>query len=185
MNVAVRRLDRQDRLKGDREPVVHNQQLKTSVRCSANLRPIELMAVGLAAAQGAIGRAQSVVPVVCRGLDRERHRQDNQAAPIGERSSRSPQNHAGPATSATHVPALMPNGRHRAEIHPYSLRERFRGGYPTQCRILSAEAPPCISSRARLAPRDRCRRPLVNSRCSREVAMSRPQADRAPREEKV
>jgi hypothetical protein len=71
MNVTVRRLDRQDRLKGDREPMIHNQQLKPTVRRSANLRPIEFMAVGLAAAQGTIGREQSVVPVVCCGLDRK------------------------------------------------------------------------------------------------------------------
>jgi hypothetical protein len=138
MNVAVGGLDRQDRLEGDRQPMIHDQQLEVTVSRPANLRPIELMAVGLAAAQGAIGRAQSVVPVVCRGLDRERHdRQDNQAAPIGERSSRPPQNHAGLATSATHVATLMPIGRYRAKIHPDSLCTRFWGGYPTQCRILS------------------------------------------------
>ncbi len=51
--------------------MIHNQQLKPTVRRSANLRPIEFVAVGLAAARGTIGRAQSVVPVVCCGLDRK------------------------------------------------------------------------------------------------------------------
>src|SRR5262245_44244609 len=50
VNVAVGRLHRQDRLKGDREPMVHNQQLECTVGRSTNLRPIEFMAVGLAAA---------------------------------------------------------------------------------------------------------------------------------------
>ena len=57
MNMAVGRLDRQDCLKGNWEPMIHDQQLKPAVRRAANLRPIELMAVGLAAAQGAVGRA--------------------------------------------------------------------------------------------------------------------------------
>ena len=92
MNMAVRRLDRQDRLKGDREPMIHNQQLKSAVRRSANLRPIKLMAVGLAAAQGTIGRAQSVVPVVCYGLDRKHcDRHGYQGGPIRDRTSSPPQ----------------------------------------------------------------------------------------------
>src|SRR4030095_4693989 len=76
----------------DREPMVHNQQFKATVRRPANLRPVELMAVGLAAARGTIGRKQSVVPVVCYGSGRKQHdSQDNYVAPNRDRASSSAQ----------------------------------------------------------------------------------------------